>query len=272
MGKALLIKNVDFSANKLDSVTFVDPVPCTGISLSTASISLTKIGNTSAISATVTPSNCTDSIQWSVSPTGVVTVQNGVVTAIGVGSATITVQCGTKSATCSVAVTHVLAQTDIWSYDGYGIAGPNLSATPPNTSVYEQAQAKHREYADLSVYTDNPTGKYRAFADKVSSLPGYSRNGIEIPYGATQMTISVPVNANQMHFAYQNNTLESGYYTDRTAYAAVTLWTPAITVTGMNEYIVDLTQLPEGTNSFVFAIRSVTAASTDIGDLSITFS
>lgn len=272
MGKALVIQGVNFSDNKLGTVVLTNPVPCTGISLSPTSISLTKIGNTSAISATVTPSNCTDTIQWSVSPADIVTVQNGVVTAIGVGSATITVQCGTKSATCAVTVTHVLAQTDIWSYDGYGITGPNLSATPPNTSVYEQTQAKHREYADLSVYTDNPTGKYRAFADKVSSLPGYSKNAIEIPHGATQMAISVPVNANQVHIAYQNNALESGYYTDRPAYAAVTLWTPAITVSATEEYIVDLTQLPEGTNSFVFAIRSVTEASTDIGDLSITFS
>ena len=63
--------------------------------------------------ATVEPSNTTDTIAWSVNPTGVVTVSNGLVTAIDNGEAVITATCGTKSATCNVSVTglviHLLA-------------------------------------------------------------------------------------------------------------------------------------------------------------------
>ena len=79
-------------------------VPATGISLSKTSLSLTK-GNTATLTATVTPSGSSDSVTWTSSNTSVATVSDGVVTAVGNGSATITAKAGSKSATCSVTVT-----------------------------------------------------------------------------------------------------------------------------------------------------------------------
>ena len=78
--------------------------PATGISLSKTSLSLTK-GNTATLTATVTPSGSSDSVTWTSSNTSVATVSDGVVTAVGNGSATITAKAGSKSATCSVTVT-----------------------------------------------------------------------------------------------------------------------------------------------------------------------
>ena len=59
---------------------------------------------TEKLTATLTPSDCNQQIIWSVSPSGVVTVVDGVVTPIATGACTITATCGTQSATCNVTV------------------------------------------------------------------------------------------------------------------------------------------------------------------------
>lgn len=62
-------------------------------------------GKTATLVATVTPENTTDTVVWSTSDDTVATVENGVITAVGVGSATITATAGDKTATCTVTVT-----------------------------------------------------------------------------------------------------------------------------------------------------------------------
>ena len=78
-------------------------VACTGITLSANNLSFTTT-DTQTLTATVQPTNTTDVVTWSVSPTGVVRVNNGVVTPIKNGTCTITATCGTQSATCNVTV------------------------------------------------------------------------------------------------------------------------------------------------------------------------
>ena len=78
-------------------------VPCTGIVLSTDTLSFTTT-NTQTLSVVVSPDNTTDTVTWSVSPTGIVTVNNGVVTPVSNGSCTITATCGSYSDTCAVTV------------------------------------------------------------------------------------------------------------------------------------------------------------------------
>ena len=113
MAKTIVIKNVDFSTNKLDTVSFGGNVPCTAIALNVNSLSITSIGGTSTLTATPTPSNTTDPISWSTSDSNVATVADGVVTATGCGTATITVTCGSYSANCSVSVVHVVTLTHV---------------------------------------------------------------------------------------------------------------------------------------------------------------
>lgn len=57
--------------------------------------------------ATVTPTNTTDKVVWSVNPTGICSVNNGVVTPIKNGNCVVTATCGTKSATCNVTVSNL---------------------------------------------------------------------------------------------------------------------------------------------------------------------
>ena len=102
MGKALVIKGADFSRNYVDKITFEEEVPCTGLTLNKSTASLLNTVSTDTLVATVTPSNTTDAVIWSSSNADVVKVDNGVISAVGIGTATITVQCGNFFATCEV--------------------------------------------------------------------------------------------------------------------------------------------------------------------------
>lgn len=80
-------------------------VPLTGISLSSSSLSMFT-GDTKKLTVTYKPSNTTDNktVTWSTSDKSVATVSNGTITAIGVGTATITAKVGAFTATCKVTV------------------------------------------------------------------------------------------------------------------------------------------------------------------------
>ena len=80
-------------------------IPATGVTLSPATLFL-RPEDAAALTATVTPNDTTDSLTWTSSDPTVATVdQNGAVTAVAPGQATITAQAGTASATCTVTVT-----------------------------------------------------------------------------------------------------------------------------------------------------------------------
>ena len=84
-------------------------VAVTGVTLSQTTATLTTAAMMT-LTATVAPENADNkTVSWSSSNTGVATVDNGVVTAVGVGTAiiTVTTQDGSKTATCSVTVTGV---------------------------------------------------------------------------------------------------------------------------------------------------------------------
>ena len=82
-------------------------IPVTGVSLDKTEMELT-VGETAKLTPTVTPENATDkSVTWSSSAATVATVEgDGTVTAVKVGTATITVKTtdGGKTATCKVTV------------------------------------------------------------------------------------------------------------------------------------------------------------------------
>ena len=66
---------------------------------------LLKVGETTTLTATVNPSDATDrNFTWDSDDTGVVTVDNGVVKAVGIGSATVVATAGNHSAYCRVSV------------------------------------------------------------------------------------------------------------------------------------------------------------------------
>ena len=82
---------------------WVQKIPATGITLSAASLSFTS-GTSQALTASVEPSDSTDTVVWSSSNPAVATVANGVVTPVANGDCVITATAGSVSATCTVNV------------------------------------------------------------------------------------------------------------------------------------------------------------------------
>lgn len=88
-----------------------------------------KIGSTTInsyqLKPTIQPNNCTDIVEWSTSPEGIVTANNGLVKAVRNGEAVVTATCGTKSATCNVTVSGVTTEQNL-------LEGVTWSAKPDN--------------------------------------------------------------------------------------------------------------------------------------------
>lgn len=89
---------VDAQIDKL-----VTPIPCTAITLNNTTLSFTTDA-AQTLTATVTPTDTTDTVVWSVNPTGFVTVNNGVVTPVSNGNCIITATCGSQTTTCNIVV------------------------------------------------------------------------------------------------------------------------------------------------------------------------
>lgn len=81
-------------------------VSCTDLNLDKTELTFTGPGE-QTLTAIVRPSNCTETVVWSVDNAEVATVSNGVVTAVGDGSAIVTARCGDYSINCNVSVTGV---------------------------------------------------------------------------------------------------------------------------------------------------------------------
>ena len=93
------------------TVNYSSFVSVSGVTLSQSDAVLT-VGGTQTLAATVAPANATNkSVTWTTSNPSVATVANGVVTAVGVGSATITATTtdGAKTASCAVTVANPIA-------------------------------------------------------------------------------------------------------------------------------------------------------------------
>ncbi|MBR1926296.1 MAG: Ig-like domain-containing protein [Bacteroidales bacterium] len=99
-----------------------DPeIAVTGVSLSQTSLAL-GIGESSNLSASVTPSNATSkAVSWSTSNASVATVNNGTVTAVGEGTVTITATAGGRSGSCQVTVKRKAVEVTSITLDQSGI-------------------------------------------------------------------------------------------------------------------------------------------------------
>ena len=184
MGKALVIKNVNFSTNRLDVVTFGTDVPCVALTLNESAVSLTSIGATFTLVATPMPLNTTDTILWSTSNGNVATVDDGVVSCVGVGSAVITAVCGSITATCTITCTNTLT----YEYSLTNIAKQRLPTGGGLVRDYGYLTTGSANYGCL--FGGTPT-KYRLENTVSSAVPG-DKYPIILGQGATKLTADVP--------------------------------------------------------------------------------
>lgn len=178
MAKALVIKSVDFSENKLTTVTLSNPIACTGITLDKSTITATSF-STQTITPTLSPSGCTESVVWASSNTDVATVSDGVVTPVGLGTATITATCGEYSATCSVTVDNVVISTG-WKWGSLYSSGSNDYTTayfPDNYKKLLNAKEIPLDSSELR------------FSRASSSVGDFNLTGIPLPHGVGRVKL-----------------------------------------------------------------------------------
>ena len=147
-------------------------IPVSSISVNPTSLTLEE-GETSNISATVSPSNASEkTVTWSSSSTAVATVKEGVVTAVKEGSATITAKAGGKTATCAVtvkakfvAVTSIsLDQTSLEMTEGEEIS---LTATVKPDNATDKAVTWTSDKTDVATVED---GKITAVKEGTATI------------------------------------------------------------------------------------------------------
>lgn len=182
MSRALVIKNANFSANKLATVSFIVEKPCTALSLSADSLSFTTL-TPQTLTATKTPADTTDTLYWASSDESVVTVADGVVTPHKSGTATITATCGSQTATCSVTAA-ISVPLDVSFTLGYYFAkvGPN------NETV---AILASNDYGG-TLSTVSTTGSDTYANDPSHVLTGQKAYPIALPAGAKKINVTVP--------------------------------------------------------------------------------
>lgn len=179
-----------------------EAVPCTNITLNNATLSFTTDA-AQTLTATLTPTDTTDKVVWSVSPTGICMVDNGLVTPIKDGSCVITATCGTKSATCNVTINLL----------NIAVTGLNLNnnsiSIPLYSNINDYGNINYVEGfnwldgaindtgvingADKYVTLENlPTGKYRFSSNNVN----YTYKKVYMKYNDAYIVQNIPGNNN----------------------------------------------------------------------------
>lgn len=184
--------NIVITASAIKTSTEPTTVPCTSIILSETSLTFTSL-NSKTLTATVYPTNCTDSITWTTSNSSIATVSNGTVTAKANGSCVITAICGSKSATCSITVSVQSSGSEIpctkvtvypTRYTFSEISGwevPTVTCTPSNTT-------------DINTWSTSNPNVATVTSAGVIQPKGNGTCTITVTCGSQSATISVTVN------------------------------------------------------------------------------
>ena len=273
MGKALLIRDADFSVNKLDTVEIGTPVPCTGLTLSASTGTMQKVGSTLTLTATVTPADTTDAVLWATSDANVAEVAAGVVTQKGVGTVTITATCGEETASCVFTCTQAYASFDLTCDTGGGLimaSGHNNLALQSNTRYMRVVLAASAD------------GGYQAATNTDPSV-----YAIPIPYGSTTVTIGLPATTGTSAgniSTFNRNYLDN--FDKQTSVANVDAAKALKSVsdvagggsptlpTGLTSFTINLAdEAPEGANAMMFNLVATngSAASAWTGTVTVTF-
>ena len=148
--------------------------PVTGISLDKSEVTVNQ-GETATLVATVLPEDAGDkTVTWTSSAENVVTVADGVVTAVGAGSATVTAKAGEFEATCAVSV----VGADV------PVTGITLG------SVYSGLIVEDQVTIPATVTPDYATDKTITWTSSNEAVATVDANGVVTAVGAGSVTIT----------------------------------------------------------------------------------
>ena len=267
MSKALVIKGANFANNKVTTVVLDNPVPCTGLTLSQSTISFTALDATVQLTATKTPLDTTDALAWESSNTDVATVVNGLVTCVGVGTATITATCGTQSATCSVTSVFTIVADDTWfAEDGFKYGG---SVSLPTKDYISRSSGSAGR---LFYSTTDVLGGYHVFSQRTNA----DKFAIPFPKGTTRVIFTKPNDAVKYNFGFAicDTTQRQTYITGEDGNSALALSGPVL----WNQEVTEITRtvtdyIANGANGFIFSYEFInpSAVSEVTGKVTVRF-
>lgn len=261
MAHTLVIKGANFATNKIETVSFEELVPCTGIELDKDTSTITVIGGTDTLTATVTPEDTTDTVVWSSSNNLIATVANGVITTHGVGVVTITATCGEQTASCTLTSVNTLEFSHILSA---------YSTRRGESDDYPEINSSDGNYAAL-FGTESQTKRISYGGSAISGYP----YPVPLGDGAETLTITAasnlkvtvvwidkelpPVCSETPSQSWTDIYARVVNYDDKSAYNSnVPLGNRVLTV-------------PEGANAVAVAIRKTSADLTDLEVNSVFF-
>jgi len=159
----------------------VNPLLPTGVTVSPASKTL-NIGNTTQLSATVTPNNATDkSVTWSSDKTSVAEVSStGKVTARAAGTATITVKTksGNKTATCRITVNPIkVTKISLSNTVSSMITGKTQTLKATITPTNAANKALTWSSSDVKVAKVDKNGKVKAVGAGKATIKAAAKDG-----------------------------------------------------------------------------------------------
>ena len=164
----------DVSFNITNAKVTVAPIAVTSVTLDKTEISI-LMGNTETLTATVLPDNAGDkTVTWTTSNEAVATVENGVVTGTGAGTATITAKAGDKTATCAVTVTSA----------NVPVTGITLN------SVYSGMIVEDKVELIATVTPDYATDKTVTWTSSNEAVATVDANGVVTAVGAGSVKIT----------------------------------------------------------------------------------
>jgi len=129
---------------------------CEGISLDVTELTLTEIGATMKINATVLPEGCTDKVNWISSYPEIASVDAaGLITAVAEGHVNILVTCGDYAASCMVTVDLSASEGDEEAVEGEVPAEDEAGEEGENEVPEEEEEAEEPEDTTVRLnYTD----------------------------------------------------------------------------------------------------------------------
>jgi hypothetical protein len=262
MSKALVIKGANFAQNAIEQISVIDPIPCTGITLSQSSVTLDSIGATETLTATLTPADTTETVTWVSSDEAVATVSNGVITCVSVGTATITACCGTQSATCDVT-----CEVIINANTTYTSLGNSLLTTSNGRNYTSVAQSTRG--SKIWYDPNNILNGYKAI---FASTGEYYC--IPIPQGTKQIKVDYPTQFNSyVQWVLMNSQLKQTYNSTDIARRMSDI--QGFIPSQIGTFTIDLTQYEDvDYDSFLFDMRAKSDfdGTAVAGNTTITFS
>ncbi len=143
-------------------------IPVTGITLDKQSLSL-DVGDSVTLTAAVTPADASDDrVIWRTSNSSVATVENGVVTAVGYGTAIITVESAadaSKNATCNVKV----GLTDMI----FNAGGVSFTMKPVEAGSFEMGSSSYSPAHMVTITKDYYIGETEVTQALWTAVTGY---------------------------------------------------------------------------------------------------